>query len=52
MNEWFEKLDEKMKHNWRLRWYYRWAKLRLNISEWYYKITNRRKNENTHSNKN
>ena len=31
-----EELDEKMKHNWRLRWYYKWAKLKLDISEWFY----------------
>jgi hypothetical protein len=35
----FADLDKKMKHNWRLRWYYRWAKLKLDISEWYYKHT-------------
>lgn len=37
IEDWFSELDEKMKHDWRLRWYYRWAKLRLNISEWYWK---------------
>lgn len=27
-------LNEKMKNNWRLRWHYRWVKLKLGISEW------------------
>lgn len=33
----FSDLDEKMCKSWKLRWYYRWAKLRLDISEWYWK---------------
>ena len=33
----FSDLDRKMKTDWRLRWHYRWAKLRLDISEWYWK---------------
>lgn len=33
----FADLDKKMKTNWQLRWYYRWAKLKLDISEWYWK---------------
>jgi len=34
----FAELDRKMEENWRLRWYYRWANLKLDISEFYYKI--------------
>lgn len=34
----FEDLDEKMKHDWRLRWHNRWEKLKLDISEWWYSL--------------
>ena len=38
IGDWFADLDRKMAKDWRLRWYYRWAKIRLDISEWWYKL--------------
>lgn len=34
----FKELDEKMKHDWKLCWYYRKEKVKLDISEFYHKI--------------
>lgn len=33
----FEGLEEKLKNSWKLRMYYRWAKLKLDVSEWFWK---------------
>ena len=33
-NNFFDDLDEKMKKDWKLRWYYRWECLKLDIDEW------------------
>ena len=46
-DNWFADLDEKMRKSWKLRWYYRWAKLRLDISEWYYKLKSPTEQEKT-----
>lgn len=32
----FEDLEEKMEHDWRLRWHYHKEKIKLDISEWWY----------------
>jgi hypothetical protein len=45
IEEMFAELDEKMKRDWRLRWHYRWYKLRLDISEFFWSIRSRLKDE-------
>lgn len=33
-----EEAEEEMAHDWRLRWFYRWEKLKLDVSEWFYRL--------------
>ena len=35
LEESIQELEEKMKHDWRLRWYYRKEVIKLDISEWW-----------------
>ena len=44
MDKDMKELDEKMKHNFRLRWFYRWEYLKLSIGEWWWKYFKTREN--------